>query len=315
MLVGRDSECRRIDRLLEDAREHRGAALVIRGDPGIGKSALLRYAERRAKGMHVLRATGTESDSELRFAALTELLLPLLDVIETLPQAQRAALLAAFAIGSVAPPRQLELQTATLAALAKAADGRPTLCLIDDAHWLDPASAETIIATCRRIHAEGILVLIAARECERKSFEAPGVADLTLEGLRDDAAHALLQRGGLTLAPVVAEQLIRTARGNPLALMKLREVAASAGLTAHELQVALLVAGGATNREVGMRLLLSPRTIEFHLRNIYAKIGVRSRTELASRLAVKGARTIMAWAITLSSAAADWNVPSLASIG
>jgi len=96
--------------------------------------------------------------------------------------------------------------------------------------------------------------------------------------------------------------------------MKLREVAASAGLTAHELQVALLVAGGATNREVGMRLLLSPRTIEFHLRNIYAKIGVRSRTELASRLAVKGARTIMAWAITLSSAAADWNVPSLVSI-
>ena len=140
MLVGRDIECRRIDRLLEDAREHRGAALVIRGDPGIGKSALLRYAERHAKGMHVLRATGTESDSELRFAALTELLLPLLDVIETLPQAQRAALLAAFAIGSVVPPSHLELQTATLAALAKAADGRPTLCLIDDAHWLDPVS-------------------------------------------------------------------------------------------------------------------------------------------------------------------------------
>lgn len=288
---------------------------MIRGEPGIGKSALLRYAERRAKGMHVLRATGVESDSELPFAALHDLLLPVLDRIETLPHVQRAALRAAFAIGPPASPDRLAVVAATLATLAKAADESPLLCLIDDAHWLDSASAETILSTCRRLRAEGILVLVAARACERKCFEAPGVADLTLEGLRDDAAHALLQRRGLTLAPAVAEELIRTTGGNPLVLMKLREVVASAGLTAHELQVAVLVAGGATNREVGTRLLLSPRTIEFHLRNIYAKVGVRSRTELASQLAAKGANTIKALVVALTSATADLTMPSLMSIG
>jgi DNA-binding CsgD family transcriptional regulator len=109
----------------------------------------------------------------------------------------------------------------------------------------------------------------------------------------------------------VAEELIRTTRGNPLVLMKLREIAASAGLTAHELQVALLVAGGATNREVGTHLGLSPRTIEFHLRNVYGKVGVRSRTELARRLAAEGVKIVTTWLAALTSAGVDWQFASI----
>jgi DNA-binding NarL/FixJ family response regulator len=314
VLVGRERECTQIDQLLAEARARRSASLVIRGDAGIGKSALLRYAEGRAKGMQVLRVTGVESDSELPFAALHELLLPMLDLAETLPRVERAALMAAFANGAPTAPDRLAVHSATFAVLAKAADESPLLCLIDDAHWLDSASADSILYACRRLNGEGIVVLLAAREHERKRFEAPGVADLKLEGLRDDAAHALLQRGGLTLAPVVAQELIRTTCGNPLALMKLREVAASAGLSAHELQVALLVARGATNREVGTRLGLSPRTIEFHLRNVYAKVGVRSRTELASRLTAEGAKMVT-WFVALISSSVDWELASRVWIG
>ncbi|MFC9895582.1 AAA family ATPase [Nocardia sp. NPDC127579] len=224
MLHGREAEQSEIDRLLAAAREGRSGALVLRGEPGIGKSALLDYAA--AQGIPTVRSSGIESEAELSFAALHLLLRPGMALTETLPARQRDALHAAFGLGDGTPPDRMLVGLAVLTLLAEESADTPLLCLIDDAHWLDRASAETLLFVARRLDAEGVALIFAARPGEL-DFPAPGLPELTLTGLRPEAAAALVDSRSPDLAPAVRYRLLTEAHGNPLALRELPAVLAA----------------------------------------------------------------------------------------
>ena len=164
VLYGRDAERAEIGALLEAARDSRSGALVLRGEPGIGKTALLRDARDRAEDMHVLTARGVESESDLPFAALDQLLRPALDQLEQLPPPQAAALRGALGLEEGAGDERFLIFAACLSLLSELAERRPVLCLVDDAHWFDTASADALLFVARRLDAEGIVMLFAARE-------------------------------------------------------------------------------------------------------------------------------------------------------
>ena len=221
MLIGREAGRATVDRLLAEARAGRSGALVIRGEPGIGKSALLAYAFDRAADLAVLRASGMETESELPFAALHELCRPVNDRIERLPPGQARALRSALALDPVPVVDRFAVYAATLSLLAEVAEDGPLLCLVDDAHWLDTGSAEALVFAARRMAAEGIVVLFAARTGEARTFSAPGIAELELGGLGAADARTLLERAAVELPERVADRLVSLAGGNPLALLEL----------------------------------------------------------------------------------------------
>jgi DNA-binding CsgD family transcriptional regulator len=221
MLVGRSAERSRIDSLLASARAGRGSALVVRGEPGIGKSALLAYAEEQADGIRVLRARGVEAEAELAFSGLYELLRPVLALAADIPERQAAALQGAFGLGPPVDSRLL-IGAGTLSCLAAAAEVQPLLCLVDDAHWLDAASADALVFAARRLEADAIALLFAARDGDPRTFEPPGVPALVLDALDRDEAVELLRGSGLS--PRVVADLHRAAIGNPLALLELPAV-------------------------------------------------------------------------------------------
>ena len=208
MLVGRGRECAQVDGLLANARDGHSGVLVIRGEAGIGKSALLSYAAEHATGLRVLRATGVETESEFPFAVVHQLLRPVEAHIEALPARQRAALRGAFGLGPAVDEERFLISLAVLNVLA---DTAPVLCLVDDAHWLDGASADSLTFAARRIQAEGIALLFATRE------DLPGLPSLTLTGLAPDAAGELLAG----VSPDVRARLVADTMGNPLALKEL----------------------------------------------------------------------------------------------
>jgi len=218
MLVGRSVERARIDALLDSARAGRSGALVVRGEPGIGKSALLAYAEQQADGMRVLRARGVEAEAELAFSGLYELLRPVLTLAADIPERQAAALRGAFGLGPPVDSRLL-IGAGTLSWLAAAAEERPLLCLIDDVHWLDAASADALVFAARRLEADAVAVLFAARDGDLRTFESRGMPELVLHGLDHDESIELLRWYGLS--PRVVTDLHRAAIGNPLALLEL----------------------------------------------------------------------------------------------
>ncbi|MGW0252650.1 AAA family ATPase [Nocardia goodfellowii] len=218
MLHGREAEQAEIDRLLTGARSGRSGALVLRGEPGIGKTALLDYAA--AQGIPTVRSAGIESEAELPFAALHLLLRPGLALLDTLPVRQRAALQAAFGLGDGEPADRMLVGLAVLSLLAEESTDGPLLCLIDDAHWLDRASAETLLFVARRLEAEGVVVVFATRAGD-SDFPAPGLPELALTGLRQDAAAALVDSRAPDLAPAMRYRLLTEAYGNPLALLEL----------------------------------------------------------------------------------------------
>ncbi len=222
MLVGRRAECERIDLLLAEARAGKSGTLVVLGEPGIGKSALLAYARTEAAGWLVLSARGVESEAELPFAALDQLLRPLRGRIGRIPEPQARALEGALALGAPTPADRFAAAAGTVSLLAAAAeDAGPLLCLVDDAHWLDPGSAEVLVFACRRFRADKVAILIAAREGGRHRFAAVGLPELLVAELETTAAKAVLERTGIDLAPPVATKLLEFARGNPLALLEL----------------------------------------------------------------------------------------------
>jgi len=221
MIIGRKAERRRLDALLDSARAGRSGALVLRGEAGIGKTALLEYAIESAEGFRVLRALGVESEAEVAFAGVQQLVQPIIGLLTELPSLQASALSAALAIEDRPAPDRLAVSAATLTLLAAAADERPLLCVVDDAHWLDHPSAEALTFAARRVHAEGVVILFAAREPEKTAFSAPGIADLRLEGLTRDAAKALLDVGAPDLAETTAALVIELTAGNPLALLEI----------------------------------------------------------------------------------------------
>ncbi len=172
--------------------------------------------------MDVLRSTGVQSEAEIPFAALHQLVRPCLALIDNLPRPQAAALRGAFGITFERADDAFLSSLALLSLLAEAATKRPLLCLIDDAQWLDRSSADALLFAARRLHAEPIAMLIAAREGDQAHFEAPGFPELTLNGLSDNEARelvALRMAGAVGGAEV--DSLIRTALGNPLALLEL----------------------------------------------------------------------------------------------
>ncbi|HEV3390902.1 MAG TPA: AAA family ATPase, partial [Solirubrobacteraceae bacterium] len=218
MLRGRRDECVVLDRLLEGGRAGRSGVLVLRGEAGIGKTALLEYAI-AASGMWVLRAAGVESEMELPFAALHQLCGPLLDRVDALPGPQRDALATTFGLSAGAVPDRFFVGLAVLGLLSEAAEERPLLCVIDDAQWLDGASAQVLAFVARRLLAEPVVMLFTVREL---GDLLAGLPELVVEGLRGADARSLL----VSVIPgrldeQIADQFLVESRGNPLALLEL----------------------------------------------------------------------------------------------
>jgi len=220
MLHGRERECAQLDRLLDDARAGRSGALVLRGEAGIGKSALLDYAADRANGFRVLRGAGIESESEFPFAAAHQLLRPIHAHIGELPPRQRVAVEAAFGLGPATGDDNFLVSLGILSLLSEAAEQEPVLCLIDDAQWLDEPSADALTFVARRLEADRIVLLFAVRDQETAILAGGALPNLRLEGLDAKAAHGLLGDGP-TVSPAVRDLLIASTAGNPLGLREL----------------------------------------------------------------------------------------------
>ena len=219
MLRGRRRECEVLAGLLEGVRGGRSGVLVVRGEAGVGKTALLDYAVEWALDLKVLRAVGVESEMALAFAALHQVCGPMLDRLEGLPGPQRAALGTAFGLQAGPAPDRFLVGLAVLSLLSEAAQERPLLCVIDDAQWLDRESAQALAFAARRLLAESVLVVFAARE---PSVDFGGLPELVVEGLRDADARELL--GSVVRWPLderVRDQIVAETRGNPLALLEL----------------------------------------------------------------------------------------------
>ncbi|MFD8705651.1 helix-turn-helix transcriptional regulator [Kitasatospora sp. NPDC059648] len=223
MLQGRDQEVRAIEALLSDARARTSGVLVIRGEPGMGKSSLLEYAAQAADGAFVLRGAGVETEVELPFAALQLLLRPALDRLADLPGPQVAALRGAFGLAPAVRTDRLLVGLATLTLWSELAEDRPLLVLIDDAQWLDQASAAALVFAARRLRSEGVTVLIAVRE-EEDPLPTAGLPELRLGGLARADAELLLS---VELPAHLREQVLAEAAGNPLALTELSKAAST----------------------------------------------------------------------------------------
>ena len=232
-LIGRDRECAAIGGLLDRGLAGEAGALVVRGEAGIGKSALLAYACGRAGEMTVLRATGVEAESDLAFAGLYGLTRPVLDKLDELPVTQRDALAGALGLAPSAGADRLLVSAAVLSLLAAAAEERPVLCVIDDAQWFDRPSADALVFSARRLGAERLVMLFGVREGDARRFEAADLPELVLEGLDGRSAAAMLASRPREPAPAVRERLLAEAAGNPLALLELPE-ALSVGQLAGE---------------------------------------------------------------------------------
>jgi DNA-binding CsgD family transcriptional regulator len=217
---GRSSECELLDRLLDNVRGGQSAVLAIRGEAGIGKTALLRHCERQASGFRIAQIAGVESEMELPFAGLHRLCTPMLDRLETLPEPQQLALRVALGIESGEAPRFL-VALAALSLLAEVAEERPLLCLVDDAQWLDTASSQVLGFVARRLLAESVALVFGVRD-PTDERELEGLPTLPLQGLGDQDARALLA----TVIPGrlderVRDRIVAETRGNPLALLEL----------------------------------------------------------------------------------------------
>src|SRR3954453_9288002 len=186
---GRLRERQAIDGLLDRARGGESATLVLRGEAGIGKSALLRYCARQASGCLVVKIAGVDSEMDLPFAALHQLCAPMLGNLDALPQPQGQALRVAFGLVTGTAPDRFVVGLAVLSLLAEVAAARPLVCLVDDAQWLDGASAEVLGFVGRRLLAESVLLLFAVREASDEQ-RFPRLPALTVEGLTDEDARA-----------------------------------------------------------------------------------------------------------------------------
>jgi hypothetical protein len=259
MLVGREAEQRALDALLHSAREERSAALVLRGEPGIGKTALLSYAVDRAADMRVLRCVGIEAEHELPFAGMHQLVRPCLDLVDRLPDPQAAALRSALGLSFDGVNDRFLVSVGLLSLLAEACEEGPVLCCVDDAQWLDQPSAEALVFAARRFQAEPIALLMAVREGEARRFEAPGVPELELEGLSDAEARALLTAQlDRAPSPDVVATLLSTAHGNPLALVELPTALSTAQLDGAEPILGPPPVRGAVEAAFGARIARLP---------------------------------------------------------
>jgi AAA ATPase domain len=230
VLYGREAECALIDSLINRAAEARSGVLVLRGEPGIGKSALLDYAAENRASCHLLRGEGVESEVQLPYAALHQLLYPALDRVDALPALQSVALRSAFGLASAPVPDRFLVAVAALTLISDLAADAGLVCLVDNAHWLDQPSADTLLFIARRLQAEGIALLLAAREGEAHRFSSIGLPECQVHGLREGDAFALMISHTPALPAAVMKQLIASTGGNPMALLELPSVLTAAEL-------------------------------------------------------------------------------------
>jgi DNA-binding CsgD family transcriptional regulator len=226
VLVARASEQRRVDLLVGRARDGLSGALVLVGEPGIGKTALLDYAAAAATGFRVLRARGVQSEAELAFAALLEVCRPILGAVDRLEPPQAEALAGALGLSDAEGATRFTIGAATLALLGAAAEECPLLLLVDDAHWLDRASADALAFAIRRLHVDSVAALFAMRPGEGRPFSGRQLPELELEPLDITSAAALLADRRADLEPSERTALLGLAQGNPLALLELPREAA-----------------------------------------------------------------------------------------
>src|SRR5690242_15001460 len=227
-LTGRRSERRALDRFVAGVRAGEGRALVLRGEPGAGKTALLDYLADRAAGCLVARAAGVQSEMELAFAGLHQLCAPMLDHAGSLPDPQREALRTAFGLAAGPAPDRFLVGLAVLGLLSETAAERPLMCVVDDQQWLDRASAQALGFAARRLAADPVGLVFAARVPGK---DVAGLPELVVEGLSEDDARQLL--ASMLTGPLdvrVRDQIIADTNGNPLALLQL-----PAGLTSAQL--------------------------------------------------------------------------------
>src|SRR5713101_3062530 len=219
MLVDRRTERSALDSLIASARGGMGSALVLRGEPGIGKTALLEYAIETASGFGIARAGGVESEMELAFAALHQLCAPVLDLVERLPGPQRDALGVAFGLRAGDAPDRFLVGLAVLSLLSEVAGERPLLCVVDDAQWLDRASAQALAFAARRLLGEPVALIFATRE---PGQEYAGLPEQLVQGLQATDARALLSSFlRVPLDERVYDRIVAETGGNPLALLEL----------------------------------------------------------------------------------------------
>ena len=238
-LHGRTAERRALATLVEAGGASRSGVLVVRGQPGMGKSALLEDAVRRDGDFRVLRARGAEMESHLPFAGLHQLLKPVLDCLGRLPDHHARALRAAIGIDPSSGTDPFLVAVATLGTLAEAAESSPVVCLVDDAQWLDAASRQALLFVARRLDVEHVVMLFAVRSAggfdEESSFPAAGLPELRLSGLDEEAAAQLLRdRVGRPVDPTVCRRLVEETEGNPLALLELSADLTPAQLSGRE---------------------------------------------------------------------------------
>jgi DNA-binding CsgD family transcriptional regulator len=318
-LSGRQSECDALDGLVAQVRVGGSAAMVLRGEAGVGKTALLDYAVAAAGDLRVVRVAGVESEMELPFAALHQMCAPLLDCLGRLPDPQRDALGTAFGLRAGPAPDHFLTGLAVLSLLAEAAADRPLACVIDDAQWLDRASAQVLAFAARRLLAESVLVILATREPDR---DLHGLPELVVEGVprgnraarphprrielaraqlvygewlrrenRRVDARAQLRTAHEMFVSMRADGFAERARCELLATgetARKRTVDTCDELTAQERQVACRARDGYSNSEIGAELFLSPRTVEWHLRRVFTKLGISSRRQLRAALPDSG---------------------------
>ena len=236
MLFGRDRERGVIDAVLASAGTGgKPAVLVLRGPPGVGKTALLEDVASRWPDVRFLRAQGLESECELPFAGLHQLLRPLLGHLTGLPSPQAQALRSAFGLEAGCHQDRFLTSLAALSVLAEEAAIRPVCCLVDDAHWLDAASAAALAFMAHRLGTDRIALLLAARDGPDRRFAAPELPELRLGGLDEQAARLLLRHAvGIDVDPGVAAELVTRTDGNPLALVELPAVLSRAALSGED---------------------------------------------------------------------------------
>jgi DNA-binding CsgD family transcriptional regulator len=258
-LVGRRDECGVLDRLLSELRAGHGSALILRGEPGVGKSALLGYCRDRASGCRVALTAGAGSEADLTYAGVHRLCATMLNRIERLPAPQQVALGTAFGLQDGAAPDPFLVGLAVLTLMSVVAQERPLVCVVDDVQWLDPASTQALAFVARRLVAEPIALLFAARPVAGR-HSLTGVPELTIRGLPDGDARALLRSviAG-PLEPRVCNRIVAETGGIPLALLELPRGLASAELGGGFGVPDALARSGAVDEGVRERIARLPR--------------------------------------------------------
>ena len=227
-LLGRAGECRMLDELVAAIRRGESRSLVLRGGPGIGKTALIEYLAESARDLRIIRVLGVESEMELAYASLHQLCAPFLDRVRELPEPQRRALETVFGLSSGVAPDRFLVGLAVLSLLSEVAEERPLLCVVDDAQWLDQASTLTLAFVARRLQADPVGIVFSAREPGEELRKLP---QLEVKGLANTDARALLASAVMFKLDVqVRDRIVAETHGNPLALIELPQ-----GLTATQL--------------------------------------------------------------------------------